>query len=79
MDNPEKHNMCWTPLSQTNTNNINKTWTILQTIRGKDEPIFVYMRKSQYIIFLTGSIHFEITKIASNIDDFRTKFQWQPK
>jgi hypothetical protein len=32
--------------SQTNTNNINKTWTILQTTGGKDEPNIVLMWKS---------------------------------
>jgi hypothetical protein len=31
---------------QTNTNNINKTWTLLQTIGGNDEPEIVFMRKS---------------------------------
>jgi len=44
MDNPEKlaiqgtedgeKHMCWTPL-YANTNNINKTWTLLQTTGGK--------------------------------------------
>ena len=53
MDNPEKlatytrrrqtkhkHNtICvWHHYTQTNTNYINKTWAILQTTRGKDEP-----------------------------------------
>ena len=40
------HNMCWTTLygnKRTNTNNVNKTWALLQTTGGKDEP----MRKSQ--------------------------------
>jgi hypothetical protein len=32
--------------TQTNTNNVNKTWALLQTTGGKDEPNIVYMRKS---------------------------------
>ena len=32
--------------TQTNTNNVNKTWGLLQTHRGKDEPNIVFMRKS---------------------------------
>jgi hypothetical protein len=31
---------------QINTNNINKTWTLLQPIGGKNEPNIVLMRKS---------------------------------
>ena len=31
---------------QTNTNNVNKTWALLQTTGGKDEPNIVFMRKS---------------------------------
>jgi len=38
-----QHNMCCTPLC---TINVSKTWTLLQTIRGKDEPNIVFMRKS---------------------------------
>ena len=36
----QKHNtICvWHHYTQTNTNYINKTWAILQTTRGKDEP-----------------------------------------
>jgi hypothetical protein len=30
--------MCWTHFTQTNTNNLNKTWVLLQTTGGKDEP-----------------------------------------
>ena len=42
-----QHNMYWTQLdTQVNTNNVNKTWTFLQTIGGKDEPNIVFMRKS---------------------------------
>ena len=33
-------------LTETNTNNINKTCTLLQTTGGKDEPNIVLMRKS---------------------------------
>jgi hypothetical protein len=33
--------MCWTPLC---TNDLNKTWTLLQTIGGKDEPNIIFMR-----------------------------------
>ena len=32
--------------TQTNTNNVNKTRTLLQTTGGKDEPNIVFMRKS---------------------------------
>ena len=31
---------------QTNTNHVNKTWTLLQTTGGKDEPNIVLMQKS---------------------------------
>ena len=30
--------------TQTNTNNVNNTWGILQTTGGKDEPNIVFMR-----------------------------------
>ena len=33
--------------TQTNTNNLNKTWTLIQTTGGKDEPNTDYRRKSQ--------------------------------
>jgi hypothetical protein len=33
---------------QANTNNVNKTWTLLQTTGGKDEPNIVCMRKSRH-------------------------------
>jgi len=32
--------------TQTNTNNINKKWALLQTTRGKDEPNIVFMQIS---------------------------------
>jgi hypothetical protein len=32
--------------AQTNTNNVNKIWTLLQTTGSKDEPNIVSMRKS---------------------------------
>ena len=41
-----QHNMCWTPLSATNTNNVNKTRALLQTTGGKDESNIVIIRKS---------------------------------
>jgi len=41
-----QHNMCWTHYTQTNTNNVNKTWSLLQTTGGKDEPNTVFMRNS---------------------------------
>ena len=34
--------------NQANTNNVNKTWSLLQTTEGKDEPTIVCMRKSQH-------------------------------
>ena len=40
----QKHNtMCWTPLY---TNNINKTWALLQITGGKNEPNIFFMWKS---------------------------------
>ena len=34
-----RHNMCWTPLYAKKTiNNVNKTWTLIKTTGGKDEP-----------------------------------------
>jgi hypothetical protein len=33
---------------QANTNNVNKTWALLQTIGGKDEPNIVCILKSQH-------------------------------
>ena len=32
--------------TQTHTNNVNKTWTLLQTTGGTDEPNIVFMWKS---------------------------------
>ena len=32
--------------TQTNTNNVNKTWALLLTTGGKDEPNIICMRKS---------------------------------
>ena len=37
--------MCWTPLYVNNTNNLNKTCTLLQTTGGKDESNIVFMQK----------------------------------
>jgi hypothetical protein len=31
---------------QTNNNNVSKTWALLQTTGGKDEPNIVFIRKS---------------------------------
>ena len=40
----QKHNIIYVGYyyTQTNTNNVNKTWTLLQTTRGKDEPNIVF-------------------------------------
>jgi hypothetical protein len=57
MDNPEKLATLGTQdedkikcvghhYTQANTTNINKTWALLQTTGGKDEPNIFYMRKS---------------------------------
>jgi len=35
-----------TDYTQANTNNVNKTWSLLQTTGGKDEPNIVFIRKS---------------------------------
>jgi hypothetical protein len=32
--------------TQTKTNNVNKTWALLQTTGGKDKPNIVFMQKS---------------------------------
>jgi len=32
--------------AQANTNNVNKTWSLLQTNGGKDEPNVIFMRIS---------------------------------
>ena len=34
--------------SHTNTNNVNKTWALLQTTGGKDEHNIVFMQKTQH-------------------------------
>jgi hypothetical protein len=42
-----QHNMCWTQLLATNTNNVNKTRALLQTTGGKDElTCFFKMKRS---------------------------------
>jgi hypothetical protein len=47
--NKQKHNRVCVAhhYTQTNTNNVNKTWDLLQTTGGKNEPNIVFMRKSQ--------------------------------
>jgi len=45
-----------------NTNNVNKTWTILQTTGDKDEPNMVLMRKSL--------INCHILYISPNVKEF---------
>jgi len=38
-----QHNICWTPLKKTNTNNVNKTSALpIQTTGGRDEPNTMY-------------------------------------
>ena len=34
---------CWTPLYQTTKNNINKTWTLLQTTGGKEKASVIFL------------------------------------
>jgi len=43
----QKHNTIWVGhnYAQTNTNNVNKPWALLQTTGGKDEPNIIFMRK----------------------------------
>jgi hypothetical protein len=43
MKTKTQHNMCWTPLCASKTDNGNKT----QTTGGKDEPNIVFIRTSQ--------------------------------
>jgi hypothetical protein len=38
-----KHNMCWTPLWAIKHKQCNKTWDLLQTTGGKDEPNMFFM------------------------------------
>ena len=40
-----QHNTCWTSIYATNTNNVNKTWSLLQTTGVKEEPNIVCIRK----------------------------------
>jgi hypothetical protein len=40
-----QHNMHWHHYAQINTNTVNKTWTLLQTTGGKDEPSIVFKLK----------------------------------
>ena len=43
----QKHNtICFGNYAQANTNNVNKTWALLQTAGDKDGPNIVFMRKS---------------------------------
>jgi len=44
--NKTKYVLGTTSYMQTNTNNVNKTCTLLQTTGGKDEPNIIFMRKS---------------------------------
>ena len=43
----QKHNIIGVGLhyAQTNTNNVNKTWTLIQTTGGEDELNIVFIRK----------------------------------
>ena len=41
-----QHNIWWRPPYAASTNNVNKIWALLQTIRGKDGPNIVFMQKS---------------------------------
>jgi len=36
-----KYNICWHHYAQTNTNNVNKAWSLRQTTRGRDESNIV--------------------------------------
>ena len=48
IDDEKKHNTICVEhhYMQTYTNNVNKTWALLQTPGVKDEPNIVFMRKS---------------------------------
>jgi hypothetical protein len=45
-DKPKQNTKCVGHQMQTNTNNIKKTWALLQTTGGKDEPNIVFMQKA---------------------------------
>jgi hypothetical protein len=48
--------MCWTPLYVENTNNVNKTYALLQTNGGTDELNIVCMRKSYLVSLMSAYI-----------------------
>ena len=50
--------------AQTNTNSVNKTWTLLQTTGGKDEPniVFISFRELIEAPFIHNTINSYITK-----------------
>jgi hypothetical protein len=48
-NNKKSNTMCvGNHYQKANTNNVNKTWALLQTTGGKDEPNIVCMRKSEH-------------------------------
>jgi hypothetical protein len=51
-----QRNMCWTPLYVENTNNVNKTYALLQTNGGTDELNIVCMRKSYLVSLMSAYI-----------------------
>jgi hypothetical protein len=55
---------------QANTDNVNKTWVLLQTTGGKEEPTIVCMRKSQHGTpnVKTHNRRTQHTKTMSNMD-----------
>jgi hypothetical protein len=66
--------MCWTRYMQTSTNNVNKTWALIQTTKGKDEQNIVFMRK----LWLTPQHGTQNVK-THNKHLFSPRYSWERK
>ena len=60
-----------TTMRKTNTNNVNKTWALLQTTGGKEEPNIAFMRKHIQIIINWTQICQSTTHFYRNYDKQR--------
>jgi hypothetical protein len=51
-DGEKQNTICvWHHYTQTNTNNVNKTWALLQTTGDKDDPNIVFIRYMKVLKF----------------------------